>query len=37
MSAKKEATEMEAQFGERLGRYAAESGNVFNEDFLICF
>jgi hypothetical protein len=26
---------MEAQFGERLGRYAAEAGNVFNEDLLI--
>jgi hypothetical protein len=35
MSAKLEATETEAQFGERLGRYAAEAGNVFNEDLLI--
>jgi hypothetical protein len=27
--------ESEAQFGERLGKYAAEAGKVFNEDLLI--
>jgi hypothetical protein len=35
MSAKQDATETETQFVERLGRYAAEAGNVFNEDLLI--
>ena len=35
MSAKQDPTETETQFGERLGRYAAEAGNVFNEDLLI--
>ena len=35
MSAKQDPTETETQFGERLGRYAAEAGNVFNEDILI--
>jgi hypothetical protein len=35
MSAKQDPTKTETQFGERLGRYAAEAGNVFNEDLLI--
>jgi hypothetical protein len=35
MSARQDATEIEAQFGERLGRYAAEAWNIFNEDLLI--
>jgi hypothetical protein len=35
MSAKQNTTETETKFGERLGRYAAEAGNVFNEDLLI--
>jgi hypothetical protein len=35
MSAKQDPTETETQFGERLGRYAAEAGHVFNEDLLI--
>lgn len=35
MSARQELNESEAQFGERLGKYAAEAGNVFNEDLLI--
>jgi hypothetical protein len=35
MSAKQDTTETEIQFGERLGRYEAEAGNVFNEDLLI--
>jgi hypothetical protein len=35
ISLRQEATEMEAQFGDHLGRYAAEAGNVFNEDLLI--
>jgi hypothetical protein len=34
-SAKQDPTETEKQVGERLGRYAAEAGNVFNEDILI--
>jgi hypothetical protein len=35
MSAKQDSTETETQFGEGLGRYAAEAGNVFKEDLLI--
>jgi hypothetical protein len=35
MSARKELNESEAQFGERLGKYAAEAGNVFNEDIIL--
>jgi hypothetical protein len=35
MSARQEPNESETQFGERLGRYASEAGNVFTEDLLI--
>jgi hypothetical protein len=35
MSSRQELNESEAQFGERLVKYAAEAGNVFNEDLLI--
>jgi hypothetical protein len=35
ISARQELNESEAQFGERLGKYAAEAGNVLNEDLLI--
>jgi hypothetical protein len=35
MSAKQDPIETETQFGELLGRYAAEAGNVFNEDILV--
>jgi hypothetical protein len=35
VSAQQELNESEAHFGERLGKYAAEAGNVFNEYLLI--
>jgi hypothetical protein len=35
ISARQELNESEAQFGERLGKNAAEAGNVLNEDLLI--
>jgi hypothetical protein len=35
MSAKQDPTATEPKFGERLGRYAAEAGNGFNDDLLI--
>jgi hypothetical protein len=35
ISARHELNESEAQFAECLGKYAAEAGNVFNEDLLI--